>query len=270
MLARATFVLITAFWVVMNVWLWRAEYGGRDTASGPVPIEVVWRKVLTAPDSSSLTILYQGQKVGFCHWMTAVGEDFARLKGETVPPEGMIQRVGGYRIQLEGNIILQDFRNRIRFDCQLKLATNQLWEEFALRLNMRPALWEIHSLAAEQTAQVRVVDNDGEFNRVFKFSELQNPASLLQEFTGPMGLVALEGVGWPSALQEMMGSGLKTQWEARRETLKLGSVSMRAYRLQARFLNRYPVSILVSRVGEILRIELPNGILLTNDQLANL
>lgn len=270
MLARATFVLITAFWVAMNVWLWRAEYGGRDTTSGPVPIEVVWRKVLTAPDSSSLTILYQGRRVGFCHWTTAVGEDLARLKGEPVPPEGMVQRVGGYQIQMEGNVILEDFRNRIRFDCQLKLATNQLWEQFDLRVNLRPGLWEIHSRAAEQTARVRVVDEDGEFNRVFKFSELRNPAGLLEGLTGPVGLAALEGLGWPRALLDGGGPGWKTQWEARRETVKLGSISMRAYRLRSRFLNRYQVSILVSRVGEILRIELPNGIILTNDQLANL
>jgi hypothetical protein len=269
MLSRVAFALITLFWLVMNVWLWRAEYGGKDTTSGPVPVEVVWRKMMTAPDSSSLTIFYQGQKVGFCHWTTAVGEEFARLKGETVAPEGMVQKIGGYRIQVEGNLVLQDFRNRIRFEGQLRLATNQAWEELGLRVNMRPASWEVRSVAEEKTATLRVMDADGEFKRVFKFAELRNPEALVQEAVGPLGMAALEGMGWTRALQNLSASGETSRWEARREVVKLGLNTTRAYRLQARFLNAYQAVFLISRVGEILRIELPNGIILANDQLAN-
>ena len=44
---------------------------------------------------------------------------------------------------------------------------------------------------------------------------------------------------------------------------------MRAYRLQARLLDRYQARIFVSRVGEILRVDLPDEVVLLNDQLAN-
>jgi hypothetical protein len=43
--------------------------------------------------------------------------------------------------------------------------------------------------------------------------------------------------------------------------------SVRAYRLKTRILDRYDIVIFVSRVGEILRVELPDEIVLTNDQL---
>jgi len=45
---------------------------------------------------------------------------------------------------------------------------------------------------------------------------------------------------------------------------------VRAYRLQTRLLDRFQALIFVSSVGEILRIELPDEIILVNDQLTNL
>ena len=60
------------------------------------------------------------------------------------------------------------------------------------------------------------------------------------------------------------------QWVARNDWLKIGHAQVRVYRLQARLLDRYQIVVLVSRVGEILRVELPNGLLLVNEALSNL
>ncbi len=45
---------------------------------------------------------------------------------------------------------------------------------------------------------------------------------------------------------------------------------MRVYRLEARLLGRFRAVILVSLEGEILRVELPDDIVLTNDVLTSL
>jgi len=79
MLSRITLIALALFWLCMNVLLWRAEFGGRDSAASTVPAAVVWNKMLTAPDSSSLTVLHHGKKVGFCHWVTSVGEELASM-----------------------------------------------------------------------------------------------------------------------------------------------------------------------------------------------
>ena len=65
MIPRITWLLIAAFWVAMNVLLWRSEYGTHSNGI-PVPLDLVWRKVLTAPDASSLTVYQNGKKTGFC------------------------------------------------------------------------------------------------------------------------------------------------------------------------------------------------------------
>ena len=52
MIPRLTFLGLAGFWLAMNFFLWRAEYGSRG-GDTPVPAELVWQKILSAPDASS-------------------------------------------------------------------------------------------------------------------------------------------------------------------------------------------------------------------------
>ena len=61
MSSRILFILIAGFWITMNFLLWRAEYSSQGGGE-EVPVKLVWRKILTAPDSSSLSIYQQGEK----------------------------------------------------------------------------------------------------------------------------------------------------------------------------------------------------------------
>ena len=63
---------------------------------------------------------------------------------------------------------------------------------------------------------------------------------------------------------------LGLDWEARSDWLKVGHSRVRVYRLEARLLDKHRVVVIVSRVGEILRVELPSEITLVNDALINL
>ena len=79
MWSRAGFVVITAFWVTMNVLLWCSESSQHNPSGSLVAAEAVWQKVLTAPDDSSLDIIHYGRKIGFCRW--PAGEGFAHVNG---------------------------------------------------------------------------------------------------------------------------------------------------------------------------------------------
>ena len=63
---------------------------------------------------------------------------------------------------------------------------------------------------------------------------------------------------------------LGLRWEARNDWLQVGHASTRVYRLQARLFDRYEVVVLVSRVGEILHVDLPDNIILVNEALTHL
>ncbi|HEV2693745.1 MAG TPA: hypothetical protein VG347_12710, partial [Verrucomicrobiae bacterium] len=88
MTARLTFAGIAVFWVTMNILLWRMEYGtrGGDT---PVPFELVWRKILTAPDASSLSVYQRSERMGYAEFSTSVGQSMAALDEDKPPPEGL-------------------------------------------------------------------------------------------------------------------------------------------------------------------------------------
>src|ERR1700679_3476466 len=118
MTARLTFLGITAFWITMNVLLWRNEFGSQG-GDMPVPLQLVWRKILTAPDASSLSVYQNGKRTGFCDFSTSVGQAMAKLEEDTPPPEGGAARAG-YQIHINGNMSLGDFTNRMHFDGHMK------------------------------------------------------------------------------------------------------------------------------------------------------
>lgn len=268
MFARAAFVLIALFWLTMNALLWRAEFGSRPGEGNSVPAGLVWQKILTAPDNSSLVIFRNEKRIGFCHWISGVGEQWGEIGDENLP-SGMPGKIRGYELRVDASALLVEITNQVRFEGTLKLGRDREWQEFHARFSLRPVTCEVRSLAAERTVRLDVDSSGAHFERVLKFSELRNPAGLVREFLGPFAGGLLEALELP-ALPANAGFDPGLKWEAHEDGLWVGHTQVRVYRLKARFLDRYQVSLVVSRVGEILRVELPEGLVLANDQLAPL
>ncbi len=270
MLSRVALLLITLFWVVMNFLLWRSEFGGRNQPGSGVPVGVVWKKILTAPDNSSLEIFHHGKKIGYCRWTANVGQDLTAggTGADGPPPENLVAGANGYQLDFEGNLAGPELPGRLRFDFQVKFAPDQEWREFNLRLNLRPSMWEIHSLAAEQTVRLKMENAGEKSERVFRFGDLRNPAAWLREFELSPALPGFPGFsGAGSAGPTVAPFALGLRWEARNHWVAIGHTAVRAYRLRAALFDRYQIVVLVSRVGEILRVELPDEVFLINDQV---
>ena len=269
MLSRVVFILVVVFWLTMNVLLWRMEFGSRPNGTTAVPVELVWEKILTSPDSSSLSILHHGTKIGFCHWITNVGEEWASVSDENLP--GSVPRpIRMHRLRLEGSVIVPEFKNRIRFEGSLKVDTSRVWQELDARLSIRPFTWQIHSLAEERTVKLDLESGGARVEHSLKFSELRDPTLFLTEVFGPTVSEWFDQSGMFPFLDNAASTGSGLKWEAFEDTLWMGHHQARVYRLQSRLLDRYQISILVSHVGEILRIELPGELILVNDQMVTL
>ena len=263
MIPRLTFLSITAFWIAMNLLLWRSEYGSHGTGV-PVPVDLVWRKILTAPDVSSLTVFQDGHKNGFCQFSTSVEQAMAALDEDKLPPEGIVARAG-YKIQFDGNVSLGEFTNRLNFAGRLQFSSGRAWRELNLKLSSRVATVEIHSVAADQTVHLKITSDGAVIEHDFTFADLQNPNALLREFGGSFQDGPLGGLAWPAIPQTPVALAGNLHWEAHHERLMLGREPVSAYRLETRVLDQ-PVVIDVSTLGEILRVELPGGITATIDQ----
>jgi len=246
----------------MNILLWRAEYGVHGGEIS-VPTGLVWKKILTAPDASTLNVYQNGERTGFCEFSTSVGQEMAKLDENSPPPEGLVARAG-YQIRLDGNISLGDFTNRVKFDSRLEFSSVRDWRELNVKFSTRYSTVTIHSIATNQTVALQI-SSDGETNlRVFSFADLQTPEALLRAFTGNLGGGFLDGFELPAAPQKAaLAQGL--HWEAHRERLMVGREPVSVYRLETQVLQN-KIVIYVNTLGEILRVELPGGITAALDE----
>lgn len=268
MLSRVIFLAITLFWLTMNFLLWRSEFSGKTSLGSSVPLETVFNKILTSPDVSSLEIYYHGEKIGFCRWTASVGEEANKNVSAEFEPEGMVAEPTSYSLDLEGNFTPVGTTNRLRFDVSLKLSTNRVWQEFDLRANMRTSSWELHSRAASQDVHLVIDDSLDRWEQTLTFDELRNPQTLLREFGGPVALTLLGGLGNPvfgNLNSTNTTAAPVMKWEANNDSMRFGHSKVRVYRLHTKVLGTYEVFVFVSRVGEILWIELPDKIVLSND-----
>jgi hypothetical protein len=264
MIPRLTFLSIATFWVVMNILLWRSEYGSRGSDI-PVPVDLVWRKVLTAPDTSSLTVYQDGQKTGFCEFSTSVEQAMAALDEDQPPPEGIVARAG-YQIRFDGNVSVGEYTNRITFDGRIQFSSSRAWRELNLKLSSHGAAVEIHSVAANQTVHLKITGDGAVIEREFTFADLQNPNTLLHTFAGDFGGGLLSDLDLPAVPQTPAALASSLRWEAHHDRLMVGREPVSAYRLETRMLD-HPIVIYVSTLGEILRVELPGGMTAVLDQL---
>lgn len=250
---RLIFIAIAAFWVTMNVLLWRTEFGahGGDT---PVPLALVWRKILTAPDASSLSVFQSGQRTGYCEFSTSVGQEMAALDADKPPPEGLVARAG-YQIHLAGNFALGDLTNRVKFDGRASFLSAHQWRELTLKVTSRSAVVEIHSLATNQNVHVKITSEGERLERDLSFADLQNPDALVRAFAGDFAGSVLGGLGFPA----LPAAAAEPAWTARRTRVKIGTEPVPVYQIETRLLDQ-AIVIDVSTLGEILSVQLPGNI----------
>jgi hypothetical protein len=266
MIARFTFLLIAAFWVTMNVLLWRAEYDSHGVGVR-VPVALVWQKILTAPDISSLNVFQDGRRTGFCEFSTSVEQEMATLDEGKPVPQGIITRPG-YQIRFNANMGLGDFTNRLTLNGQLEFSRKREWRQLELKVSSHFATVEIHSLADEQNVHLKITADGVSAENVFTFDDLRNPNVLWRAFAGELGGEWAAGLDWPVAPETPGLLAQDIHWEAHLDRLALGGEAVPVYRLETRVL-AHPIVIYVSMVGEILRIELPGGATAAFDQFGN-
>lgn len=269
MVRRLILIVLVGFWVTMTTLLWRSEIGGAREAGAVIPASVVWEKILTAPDDSMLELSSQGKKLGYLRWIPSVGKEMATGKrmSEEYALEGMVEAPAGYEVTLEGTLLLADTGGHVRINGTGKFGTNHLWRELMLKGTLKPTTWEVHAKSSLSEVTFKMDDGEKPWKKTLRFSDFSDPKKLMDE-SGvelPLGLLAgLSGAGTTNF------NLLNLKWEARTDWLQLGHSQVRVYRLKARIIDRYEAVVIVSRVGEILRLDLPGDVHLVSDVLLNL
>lgn len=271
MWSRLGFWLIAVFWLTMGVLLWRSEFGGGASGGASVPVSMVWHKILTAPDNSTLEIRQGTNRIGLCRWSANLGQEQAtgaRLTEDQ--PEGMVRTLSNYTLDVDGNFTQAELGGRVRFGCTLVLSTNHAWQEFHLRLNLRPDAYAVHAHAATESVRLVIDDENGHAVTRYTFAELRNPQKILKDLGGPLLPATITALGVPLSTNQTAALSSPIRWEAHQDWLLLGRTRLRTYRLNGHLFDRFEVVVHVSPVGEILRVELPGKIFLINEAVGNI
>jgi hypothetical protein len=270
MRSKICFLAIVSFWLVMNYLLWRSQWGPHSRIGNAVPVEVVWDKILTAPDSSALDLYDYEKKIGVCHWLANVGSSPLGLNhnlSQDYSPDGLVEQVTGYSLTFEGNALLPD-SNHLRFEASLNLSTNRAWRDFHLRVSLHPTVWDLRAAAAEEKLTLRVSQGGGSWQKTVGFADLCNPEALLGDL-GPASALGFLGGSTPALSQESLSrAAAGLEWQAHEDWMQFGHSKVRVYRLETDFLAQH-VFVFISRVGEVLWVEFPNKLTLRNEAFSH-
>jgi hypothetical protein len=264
--ARLTVAVLGLFWGVMTLLLWRTEYGPTRFQGTPVAPALVWEKVLTSPDSSSLAIIHHGTRIGFCHLVATVTSGVEPGR-RGVAPEGMVRQIHGYQLDMTGSLHPPDSDLRLRFSGRLMLNPDHDWKAFQLELVSRPTIIEANADRDSGLLEISVNSPELQLNRTLRLTDLRSPEAIMRELLGPAALLLPEVLPLPLESTALPQLGLRLDWTATTDQFMIRQSPVPAYRLTARLFGESSVVLIISRAGEILRVELPDDMVWTNDAL---
>lgn len=255
MRSRIFFAAIAGFWLVMNFLLWRSQEGAHSKIGSAVPVDVVWDKILTAPDSSKLDIYDHKKKIGFCEWIATTGQALDKRLSEDYEPDGSISEPSVYELTFKGYVTVF-LTNHVSFEMHIRLSTNQTWQDFHLNAKMRPAIWtwDIHGMAAAQKVAIKITSDNGIWQRTLNFSDFEHPETLLEDVGGVGGAALARAANLSLSGESPDQKTAGIQWEAHEDWMQFGHSKVRVYRLDTEILGQH-IYVFTSRAGEILWIE---------------
>ena len=261
---RLVFPVILLFWLAMNTLLWRAEYG--DTGRGShVSSDVVLDKIFNAPDASNLRVTQNGTSLGFVHWEIIPDEVY--FSG-TNQPVGRVESIQGYTLVLDGRVQVESLKTKLRFTLRSTLDAKLAWQAVSATIDLPPSTWEFAAAATNQVLSVKHDGALGQWERTKPLGQLRNPAALLESFAGPVFAPLLKPLlPLDAALAQATGAPIELglEWAAYNDAIRLGSTRVRIYRIEAKLPGERVITILVSRVGEILQVTFPGQLEFTNE-----
>lgn len=277
MINRLIFIFIFLIWLAVNYLLFQHEHANRRKYASSVPIETVWKKILTSPDPSSLEIYSQNRRLGTCRWTAGAGEE--QMRKFLQSDEGAIQtplpKPSYYTIDLDGNVRLEDLKSVARFYFHASLPDENTWSNIILRLSFDKTTIYMTASARDETVNLKLDSGKIYLNRSFKFAELMNPSLVLHSLGIPLGGLFLPEISTSVNTNSTAANlnnvpKIQLDWKAYHDNMSVGKVNLKVYRVEAILWGKFKATATISRAGEILKIELPQNITLINSALANL
>ncbi len=264
MTSRTALAVAALFWAAMNVLLWRAEFGGGQSAS-EIPASLVWEKMLSSADRSVLNLRFNNRTIGSIEWVPSITETVRSNAASEI--EGMVSSATGYNLRLTAKFFGGDTAfGRMLITGDVDFSTNRAWTDLTLRVDQRPQSWEVKAESGSDRISVVFEEGRRRFEQTFQTRDMTAIGAILSPYMALLPQGAMPDT--KSLTPEFFAHNI--QWSAHNDWLKIRKNRIRVYRLNAKFAGRFEGIAYISRAGEILKIQLPDGIQLVNDALAGM
>ena len=262
MLRRVVLFFSGGLFIVMNLLLWRHEISGPNLGSRIDP-SIVFRKIIEAPDESSLQVYHRKTKFGYCTWRPKVDEGVR--DGLGFSPDGIVEERLGYSLDVDGRLSPKGLDGQLKIAAHVGLDTSFEVQAASLNMGLRGSFLEIWTSTANTDLNVTFSQGDSDRSFSFPISKVGDVANAVPALAGlnfgPAELLSGFIAEYGEDAEDSVGVEAWSGW------MDLGHARMRVYRLVFMFWERYEATVTVSRVGEILEVRLPNDILVVNEIL---
>jgi hypothetical protein len=261
MWTRLTLFVLGLFWAGMLGLLCWSEFGGKRHLGTGASVDTIWNKILTCPDSSAMSVKIDGEDIGYFHWKPEILEGGVKSTGseDTENLEGMIQQIQGYEIEVITSFGFAETGDRIRIGSSVLFNPDKNWQSLSVELRQNDESLNVRTSATDR--QLKWTANDQTYE--LSYEQLKDPSKLMGRFGGPLAAMALSNVPFLARGGNAANLAASIKWEASFSWIRILNQRVRCYELHTRVFDR-DIRVFVSLVGEILRVELPNGIELVN------
>lgn len=270
MIHRVLIAVFGLFWLVMLGLLCWSEFGGNRSLGSAASAERVWEKILTSPDPSSMSINLNGESIGWCRWTPTILD--AAGTSHIIDPsmEGLIKDLRGYSLEVDGRFALQENGPRYRFSFELGFDIDRQPTDFAFSFGDGEKSIELVSGGSDDELKMQMKGAQGSWTETITRGDLQNPEQLMTRLGGPLAGLIFKNISGVFLSPELSAEQFVVEWSARNDHIVLAGQEVRAYRLETKLFDRYPATASISRVGEVLHVELPLGLEFVNDEIARM
>ena len=169
-----------------------------------------------------------------------------------------------------GALDVEPLNGKLRFNLRTMLDTALDWQSVHATINLPPSSWEVTALATNQVLTVKHDGALGQWERTTPLGQLRDPATVLESLGGPLVASLLKPLLPRNLALGQAAAGppaLGLEWVAYNDAVRLGSTRVRIYRIEAKLPGDRAVTVLVSRVGEILQVDFPGQLQITNENI---
>lgn len=263
----------------MNVLLWKWEIGSNKEEGIPVSLSLIWDRILTCPDPSSLILLYDNERIGLVRIIPNIIEAYPTNKTdeivseaiEVLEPEGRVKKIEGYSIELDGFILVEGEPSRLRFNGKVELNESKELKQVIFRCILGRQSWQIELDSIGKEIIYREQIGRHIISQRWSYDQIQRPSrwlKILLPLVAPQLHLSMQFFYNEIEKLERENTdkaSINVLFTAYERWFEVKNARTRGYVIKAEPFEGRMIEMWINRIGEIVRIKIGHQFEMLNE-----